>query len=105
MTGQKPRYCERVLRMCPHAPRQGTQAAKHEPAVKRGRDSAAFALNVSNCAKKFTLFPRDRDSTQNVAMAADILCGRVHNNIDTKVERPLQRWCPGIAPNANRAMW
>src|SRR5437764_13810376 len=103
MSREKPRYCEGVLGMCAHSPRQGAQTAEHKPAIKWGGHSAAFALNISDSAKEFALLPPDHNAPENVAMAADIFCGRVQNDINAKVEWPLQSGRPGIVTNADGA--
>src|ERR1051326_3157244 len=86
-----------------HSPGEGPHSAKNQPAIKRRGDRATFVLNAMNFLQKIILLPGNYDSAENVAMAAKIFGGRMHNQIGSKIERALQNGRPGIVANANCA--
>src|SRR5204863_394106 len=63
----------RVFRMRAHAPRQCAHPAQDQPAIERRGDRAAFVLNAADPLKKFIVCLSNDNSSENVAMPAEIL--------------------------------
>ena len=62
--------------------------------------------NVCICAhalEKFIVLFRDNDPTDDIAMAAEIFRGRMHDEIGAEIERSLNDRRPGVVANAERA--
>src|SRR5713101_6206379 len=89
-----------VFRMRAHSPRQGSHSPQNQPAIERRRDRAAFILNVANPLKEIVVAFCDHDSTENVAMPAEIFGGGVKNKIGADLERSLKNRRPGIVADA-----
>src|SRR5260370_37267763 len=85
-----------VFRMRAHPPWQGSHSPQNQPAIERRGDGPAFILNTANLLKKGVVSFCDHNSPENVAMAAEILCGRVKDKIVDEIERPLKDLGPGI---------
>src|SRR5882724_5644539 len=86
----------RVLAMSTHSPRQCAHAAQYQPAIKRRGDRAAGILNAANALEKFVIDLADNDPTKHIAMAPEILRGRMQNKIAAEIEQPLNDRCPGV---------
>jgi len=103
MLREEVRHCHRVLRMRAHPPWQCAHPAQDQPAIERRGDCAAFVLNAADALEKFAIIFRHHDPAENIAMAAEIFCGRMKNKISAEIERPLQHWRPRVIANAERA--
>ena len=61
-----------IFRMRAHSPRQCAHAPQNQPAIERRGDCAAAVLDVADALKKFIVRLCDDNSTEHVAMAAEI---------------------------------
>ena len=93
----------RVFGMRAHSPRHRAHPAQDQPAIERRGDGAAGILNRAHAFKKFVVGLTDDDSTEHVAMAAKVFGRGMKNEIGAEIERPLNRRCPGIVANRQRA--
>src|SRR5207245_11359054 len=86
-----------------HPSWHGSQSPQNQPAIGRRGDGPSFILSTANLLKTIVVSFRDHDSPENVAMAAEILCGRVKDKIGAEIERPLKDRGPGVVTDAKVA--
>jgi len=97
LRGQKFGDALRVFRMRADAVRKSLKSAQGQPALKRRRHSAAFALNAADFFQPWTFIFEDQSAHSYVAVAGEILGNRVHYHIDAKAEWELEeRSSPGV---------
>jgi hypothetical protein len=86
-----------VLAVAPHPVRQRPDSAEHEPAVKRRGHGTAGDLHRPDPLKQLVVGPRDHRAAQHVAVTAEVLGRRVHDEVGAQLERPGQhRRGPGV---------
>src|SRR6266481_9969997 len=74
VAGEKLRNFHCVLRVRAHPPRQRAHAAQDQPAIERRGDCAALVLNAADTFEKIALSSRNDNSSEYVAMTAEIFC-------------------------------
>src|ERR1041384_7231491 len=82
--------CAQGLRA--HAIWESLQAAHGEPAFKWRRHSTGFTLDVLGVFIKCAFIAEDKRATQDVTMAREVFCHRVHHNVSAEFERTAQQW-------------
>src|SRR5207248_9110697 len=66
-----------IFRMCAHPPGKRAHAAQDQPAIERRGDSTALILNAPDTYEKIALSFRNDNSSEYVAMTAEIFCCRM----------------------------
>src|SRR5213593_1243981 len=89
-----------IFRVCAHPPRDRAHSAQNQPAIERGGDRAAAILNAANALKEFDVDLCDDNSTSHVAMAAEVFCRGMQNQVGAQIERSLYHRSPCIVANA-----
>jgi hypothetical protein len=92
MRGQKLCDAQRIFAVRAHPTRQCLHSAMHQPAIERGWHGTAGSLDLAHALEEFILLPRDQGAAHDIAMAAEIFRGRVHDYI--RAEREV-RWMIG----------
>src|SRR5207247_2300930 len=86
-----------------HSPWQRAHAAEDQPAIERRGDRAALVLDAADALEKFVVRFSDHDSSENVAMPAEIFRGGMQDQIAAEIEWRLQHGPPCISANKKRA--
>ncbi len=73
-----------------HAQMERAQPAVHEEAVERPRNRADGVLHEPQALVPLVRL-RDHDAADDVRVAAEVLGGRVHDEVRPELERPLVR--------------
>src|SRR5438046_3450067 len=81
-----------IFRVCAHPPRDRAHPAQNQPAIERGGDRAAAILNAANALEEFGVDLCDDNSTSYVAMAAEIFCRGMQNQVCTEIEWAQYTW-------------
>src|SRR6267154_2881546 len=103
MSDQKSRDLHRVFRMRAHPPRQRAHSPQNQPAIERRGDRAAAILNATNTLEEFHVDLCDDNSTSRVAMAAEVFCRGMQNQVGAEIERALQLRSPCIVANTEHS--
>src|SRR5438132_1205538 len=69
--------------------RDCAHSAQNQPAIERGGDRAAAILNAANALEEFGVDLCDDNSTSYVAMAAEIFCRGMQNQVCAEIEWAL----------------
>src|ERR1700751_5092102 len=97
------RNFERIFRMRAHTPRQRAHSAQDQPAIERRGDGTALVLDAADPPKEFIVFFGDDNSSEDIAMPAEILRCGVEDGSGAEIEWPLQERRPGVVTNESRA--
>src|SRR5207253_5894938 len=91
----------RVASLRAYAPGQRSNTAQREPALEGRRHGATPLLDSTRLGEeRVFLVARDERAAEDVAVPAEILGGRVHNDIGAEIERTLKhRSGPGVVDN------
>ena len=89
MTLQKSSNLHGVRLLSLHSASQRFYASQHQPGVERRTCQAQCVADPRNLFSVGFRFRNDA-ATDHVRMTVDVLGGRMHNDVDTKVQRTLQ---------------
>ena len=82
--------CMRVAAVALHAQRERLDAAQREEGVERARHAADGVLQEGELLAAARAFLRDDGrAADDVRMAVQVLGGRVHDDVEAVLERPL----------------
>src|SRR5437762_13675804 len=92
-----------IFRVCPHPPWQCAHPPQNQPAIERRGDCTAAILNAANALVELGVDLCDDNSTSHVAVAAEIFCRGMQNQVGAEIERALQHRSPCIIENAEHS--
>ena len=103
MTFEERRDLACVLAVLPHPDRERLDPAQHQPGVERSGDRPERLLEEVETFRECVVVGRD-ESADRVAVAAEVLGGRVHDDVRAQRERLLQvRRREGVVDDEERA--
>src|SRR5689334_14994932 len=93
---KKGRYARGIFAVGPHPAGQGLHSAMDQPAIEWCRHGASNRLHLADSLEEFAFFTGDDGTAKDIAVAAEIFRGRMHDEIGAEIERALDQGRPGI---------
>ncbi len=104
LVGKPCRDCAAVAVVPLHAQMQRLGTAQDEPGVHRARYGAGRVQNELQAGREIVVID-ECDSADHVAVAVEILCGRMPHDVGAELERLLEVWRrEGVVDDEERVM-